>query len=162
MTQTEPVSRALTDEELVKRLRWPFGLSAKEIRTRLARVERHIDFDGTVTDEQERIRPTFCGRPLADFLAEEPFILQTWGSKGAVPFFQRHPHLPQPFLIISPTPISVASRDLWFDPLAIDPDFSGSRWLWKDLHALGVVRGTVYDDWIGHVWAPGCHIVSTF
>ena len=171
MPLTQPVSRVLTDEELVGRVRWPTGLDAQTVRLILTQVTRYIDFDGTITDESigsphsGRIggpRGTICGMPLAAFLAQEPFVIQTGGAEGAIPFFQRRPTLPQPLLIIAPPMISARTDDLWFDPAHVYPTFDGSAWLWKDLAALGIERGEVYDDWRGHVWAPGCTIIHDF
>jgi len=172
MPLTCPVSRVLTDEELLTRVRSPIlGLGAKDIRQALLQAERYIDFDGTITDEtigsrhSGRIgapRKTFCGVPLAAFLAQKPYVIQTGGAEGAVPFFERRPHLHQPLLIIAPPLISVATHDLWFDPAQVDPTFDGSAWVWKDLAAMGITRGEVYDDWKGHVFAPGCAIIHEF
>lgn len=167
MPLTQPVSHVLTDDALLKCLRWPQVLEPSEIRARLAQARRYIDFDGTLTDEvTDRLRETFCGKPLHAFLAEEPFVLQTWGSSGSrgaiATFLRRRPDLPQPLLIVAPTKVAVATRDLWFDPCELDPEFCGSHWVWKDLAALGITSGIVYDDWRDHVWAPGCEVITSF
>lgn len=163
MAFTQPVSRVLTDPELIERVWWPRQLSIHEIRGRIAIARRHIDFDGTLKDlATGRARDPFYGKPLAGFLAEEPFLVQTWGPEDAVPFFQRRPDLPQPLLILMPAGISLAVTDLWFDPCEIDPEFSGTRWTWKDLPGVGIRTGTVFDDDPHCLWAPGCDVVSTF
>ena len=167
MPLTQPVSHVLTDDALLKCLRWPQVLEPTEIRARLAQARRYIDFDETLTDEiTDRLRGTFCGKPLHAFLAEEPFVLQTWGSSGSrgaiATFLRRRPDLPQPLLIVAPTKVAVGARDLWFDPCELDREFCGSHWVWKDLAALGITSGVVYDDWRGHIWAPGCEVITSF
>lgn len=161
MASDRPESHVLSDEELFARVRWPLRLTIVEIRDRIKSTSRFIDHDDTLVVGR-RMRDSFCGFPLAEFLAQKPFLLQTWGSDGAVAFFRQRPLLPQPCLIISPPPRRFAVRDLAFDPMKADPDFSGDGWVCKDLAALGITHGEVYDDSPHRVWAPGCRIISDF
>ena len=154
-------SRVLSDRELISKVFWPLGLSADEIRRRIQWASRFIDFDDTIV-VGGRPRDPFCSLPLHVFLKQEPFLVQTWGPKGAVQFFSRRGDLPKPTLIISPPPIRVARGELWFDPMELDPSFSGDGWVWKDLKALGIDQGDVYDDTPHFVWAPGCRLISDF
>lgn len=161
MVRERPESRVLSDKDLVTRVKWPRGLTAEEIRGRIAAACRFIDFDETLV-VGGRVRDPFCGKSLASFLGEQPFLIQTWGPEGAVSFFRRRPELPQPLLIVDPPGIRVRLAELWFDPHEIDPDFCGDAWVWKDLLALGIAQGEVYDDSPHHVWAPGCTVIPPF
>ena len=84
-----------------KAIRWPRQPISDEELTAIVRgTNRFIDFDETIFDNDLR-RPfeLLCGKPLAEFLSEEPFILQTWTSDpiDAVKFSQSmygNPHLP--------------------------------------------------------------------
>ncbi len=177
---------SLTDADLVKVTRWPLGLSASEIREHIATAERYIDYDDTLAlaSNEDRPRPClrdpFCGRPLRAFLAEKPFLIQSNGMHGlhVWTFIQERRHeipegfrdvfeelfpadpFPRPLLIISPPTI-------WKPRLPGEPrsraycdDLELRQY--KDLYAIGVRRGEVYDDLGPCVYAPGCTVISEF
>lgn len=174
-----------TDEELVRATWWPLGLSAAEIRERIAAAERYIDYDDTLAlwkREGSRLRDPFCGKPLRTFLAEKPFLIQSQGghrfnvwtfieerrheipddmrTSSAVRGFLPDDPLPRPLLVICPPTI--------FMPRPADEPFSealcdaGELRQYKDLYAIGVRRGEVYDDLGPCVYAPGCTVISEF
>ncbi len=173
----------LTDEKLVRCVRWPRDLSAKEILAKLLLVERFIDFDNTlVVYHQSKLpilRDPFCGKPLAEFLAEKPFAIQTWHG-GILPealfdlderralttgdlehyasIFKTR-NLPQPALIFTP-PVRIikVSRDT----IPHRDDVDGRR-LCKDFQTLDLREGAeIYDDEPNHLCAPGFKIISSF
>ena len=127
----------------------PCPYSGQEIREIFAKVRRFVDYDGTIAGPRFTPRPKLCGRPLADFLSEEPFIVQTMNPEGARIFFrERHPELPQPVLIIVTPGFAFTDR-------------KGRPDLGKDLAALGISGVTVIDDLPPEgINAPGCTIVG--
>lgn len=161
MTSKKIESCVLSDAGLLKKVFWPLGLSVAEARARIAQAMRFIDFDGTLATDAG-VRDPFCGIPLTEFLAQDPYLIQTWGPDGAISLFRRRPDLPKPLLIIVPPPLGCGVKDLWFDPLKVEPEFCGDSWVWKDLASLGIAHGDVYDDSPHHVWAPGCRMISDF
>ncbi len=174
--------RTLTDERLVRATLWPLGLSAHEIRERIAAAERYVDYDGTLAawnPKPSRLRDPFCGRPLREFLAERPYLVHTQGAHGfrVWTFVPESRHEMEPDLAASypglipedplPRPLLVIIPPTAFQPRASDEephgedDPDGQR-QYKDLYAIGVRRGEVYDDLGARVYAPGCTIISTF
>lgn len=67
--------------------------------------------------------------------------------------------LPRPLLVIVP-PSVFKPRAPDEEPHSDDSD-DGLR-QYKDLYAIGVRRGEVYDDLGDRVYAPGCRIISAF
>lgn len=119
----KPASRPWSPDKIQRRLwYWPSDLSGEEVVERIRLTNRFIDFDGTlVLDPMGSIRPelrmVMCGKPVAEFLGEEPFVVQTWNLPGARAFFEAHPELSQPILIIEPPTWIVDPRT---DPLRRD------------------------------------------
>lgn len=173
---------ALTDEWIVRATMWPLGLSAGEIRERIAAAERYVDYDGTLADwdpERPRLRDPFCGRSLREFLAERPYLVHTQGAHEfrVWTFVPELRHEMDPDLAASyaglvpeeplPRPLLVIVPPSAFQPRAPDEephseDGPDGRRQYKDLYAIGVRRGEVYDDLGERVYAPGCTIISTF
>lgn len=174
-----------TDEELVRATWWPLGLSAAEIRERIAAAERYVDYDETLalgSQEGSRLRDPFCGKPLRAFLAEKPFLIQSQGGHrfNVWTFIEERRHeipddmrtasfvggllpvdpLPRPLLVICPPAI-------WMPRLPGEPRVRAycddvELRQYKDLYAIGVRRGEVYDDLGPCVYAPGCTVISEF
>lgn len=163
-------SRPLTDDELLKHIHDPTGLPVGEARRRLAAAKRFVDLDNTLYDhENERLRSTFCGRPLAAFLGESPWVLQSWNPEGAVTFVLLNRHLPPPLLVVEPPGLRVPKSslgDLYSGLRFIEaPDglAEDDEWVFKDLFALGATDVEVYDDFgPGGIHAPGCRVISQF
>lgn len=112
-----------------------------------------MDFDETLAD--------FSGRPiiplgsLSTFLAEEPFVVQTWNPEGAITFFrERFTELPQPLLIIDPPSFRGPANTVVVNG---EPEEWAS--VGKDFSALGITGATIFDDWPPElIRAPGCTI----
>lgn len=150
------MGRLLTDEELVRIVFWPEGLSATEIREMFRRVRRYIDLDWTIAFRGGSVvAQVICGRPLVEFLEEEPFIVHSHGS-NAVPFFTEHfPDLPKPEAIIFP-PLC-----RFIGPLVWEDDYVGHSG--KDFEALGVTGAVIIDDMMPYrIHAPGCTVVQPY
>ena len=90
--------------DLLQLVLWPEGPRDHDwVRETLDRVRRFIDFDGTIAEGHRRPRDEILGTPLAEFLAEEPFIVQTWNPGGAKIFFEvLFPDLPKPEMVVVP------------------------------------------------------------
>ena len=140
----------LTDEEILELVFWPKGsLTAQELRTILNTVRRFIDFDGTICAAwPSRDDATLRGKPLKEFLAEAPFIVQTWNSRGAMNFFvNEFPDLPKPVLIMA-------------IPCFFYIDKTGEQDVGKDFKALGIQGATIIDDLKPEeIHAPGCTVL---
>lgn len=173
----------ISDEDIAKHVRWPQNLSINEIRNRLRKSKRFIDFDNTLVLYRRSkfpiLRNPFCGKPLGEFLAEKPFIVQTWHG-GIMPvalfdlgerqklndmdreyfslIFQEN-LLPAPLLICTPPGLVMKV------PTGVSPhrhDVDGTRF-YKNLHALSIKQNVeIYDDEPNHIYAPGCKIISDF
>ncbi len=163
MRTAQSASRVLSNRELVQFVHLPTGLTGEEVRDRLDAAERFIDFDDTLwLVDRGFARMDFCGKPLARFLAERPFVMQTWNPEDASRFFLESPGLAQPLLVVEPPTLQVRVEDLDFDPCTADSNFDGLFWVWKDLSALGVHGKEVFDDDPDHLFAPGCRVVTEF
>jgi len=112
-------------------------------------VRRLVDFDGTITlpgklEGRGRIR----GRLLEDFLAEEPYVVQTWNPLAAVLFFtEQRPELAKPLLILITPMLDV---------------MDGGRLVavGKDFAPFGISGVDIFDDMLPeHIRAPGCAIL---
>src|SRR5688572_20679821 len=94
------------DDDVFRYLVWSSRLisCARALREALRGVQRLIDFDGTIAvpgGGGHAPRDLIRGVPLAAFLAEVPFAVQTWNPPAAVRFFlELRPDLPRPELII--------------------------------------------------------------
>lgn len=176
-------SAQFSDEDIVKYVRWPENLSIGKIRDAFQKAERFIDFDSTlVLYKQSKLpvlRNPFCGKSLHEFLADKPFIVQTWHcSNFPVALFDLNERqklndrdwkyfslifqeslLPPPLLICTPPSLTIRV------PEGISPhryDIDGTR-LYKNLHSFGIRQNVeVYDDEPDHIYAPGCKIISDF
>lgn len=120
----------LTDREIVEIVRWPRDLrDPASIRTVLASVRRFIGYDEVLVDALGRPRAL---EEIQTFLAEEPFIIQTWNSGPAIHFFEvRFPELPQPLLVIKPPHFDMVT--------------DGRRIRGKDFTRLGLADAEIYD-----------------
>lgn len=153
----------ISDADLEQITWWPPRLSAAEIRQRIKSVTRFVDYDETLLGPGMMPRDPFCGRPLHEFLAEQPYIVVSngdlemlmwtfnvefaWGTRPVEERFAcivpSHP-LPLPVLIMHGI---------------------GSEGYLKDFAAMGVESGEIYDDCdMGerHIYAPGCTIITKF
>jgi hypothetical protein len=137
-----------SDDLLARVIYWPRNhnsYSFEEIRALFRTVRRFIDFDQTVAFRApgEYRAPTLRGKPLAEFLSEEPFIVQTINPNGAALFFGfDFPELPKPVMIIMP------------------PGRYADSGIWKDFEMLGITGATIIDDLPAHeIHAPGCLIL---
>lgn len=198
-----PESLPVDDAFLREFVYWPDGLSIDEIRARLRTARRFIDYEetlvdiGVANDGGPGLRWTFCGKPLREFLAEEPYVVVShamairlmWtfvperrklptgfppGHRLGATYDGRleitdvwcrnllpDPPLPSPLLIMRAPPLRVMLRP---GDASHPSDRNGRREYAKDLHALGVRSGEVYDDQNDDalVYAPGCTITSRF
>jgi hypothetical protein len=141
----------VTDERLVKHVFWPdpCPYDAAGIRLLFRHVRRYVDLDGTIATRAGRfVRPSLRGKTVAEFLAEEPFIVQTWNPEGAIMFFaERYPEYPKPILIIFPPGFPFINAE-------------GREDIGKDFAALGITGATIIDDWPPSDFnAPGCAIL---
>jgi hypothetical protein len=138
------------DESLLQYVWWPKNprKSAGEVRAILDRVQRFVDFDGTIVGDGMVPRGKILGRPLAEFLAEQAYVIQTWNPDGARKFFgEMFPEFSQPELILVPE--SLVEGDAM-------PDFVG-----KNFAALGVTDKIIIDDALDcEIYAPGCAVLK--
>ncbi|MFH1098902.1 MAG: hypothetical protein V1723_03210 [Candidatus Uhrbacteria bacterium] len=153
----------LYDEELRRCVHWPRPIPDTEsIRRILRTVRRFIDLDGTLIVEGGRIRPVFDGVPTPEFLAEEPYVIQTWNPDDAVQIVDTSPDLPPPVLIIQPPLVRICCGVIVRSPE--QHRHGGQRHdsekAAKDFEALGVAGVTIYDDTPEYVHAPGCTIIN--
>lgn len=152
----------LNTTALLRALRWPLGLfSLEEILARVAQAKRFIDFDETVFDNSER-RPfdLLCGKPIAEFLREEPFIVQTWNSdpENVARVFVEAA-FPEPLLIIAPPCKDIIhSPPFWYPPRQKFIRESVA----KDFEALGLKNIVIIDDFVDNfgIHAPGCTLLA--
>ena len=148
----------IPEEALPGLVIWPEKKwSAEEIRTIFNKVKRFIDMDKTLqlwrsNGEDEVIwyhNPTLRGKPIAEYLAEEPYVVHTWGKGIAVPFFiERYTHLPKPLFIFDPPP---------FVPPPVNGKHLEPR---KHFAELRITGATIIDDKPAEeIYAPGCIIL---
>lgn len=147
-----------TEVALLASIRWKNGVRDEDVLSTIRSTRRFVDFDGTIADELTGVRrELLCRVPLMTFLAEEPFVVQTWNSRGALAFFEFHTDLPRPRLVIKPP-----SRFKGEMPAAEGEVswLAGSATI-KDFEALGFTGKIIIDDWaaINRIHAPGCTIV---
>jgi len=119
------------------------------MRQALDGLKRFVDFDGTITKPGTfEARTSISGRPLAEFLGEEPYAVQTWNPVSAIRFFESdRPDLPKPRLILMTPMYDVLDDGIL---LAIGKDFS----------AFGITGAAIFDDMpSSHINAPGCVIL---
>lgn len=145
------MSTPVPDERLAKHVFWPdpCPYDAAGIRQLFRQVRRFIDLDGTISTHAGRfVRPSLRGKPVAEFLAEEPFIVQTWNPEGAIMFFaERYPDYPKPLLVIVVPGFPFTNGE-------------GMPDIGKDFEALGITGVTIIDDWPPSDFnAPGCVIL---
>ena len=115
-------------------------------------VKRLIDFDGTIAlpgAGGHAPRDAIRGVPLAAFLAEAPFAVQTWNPPAAIRFFlELRPDLPRPELIIIAPMRDVTDEHGAFVDVG------------KDFAAFGLSDAAIIDDLpAGAIHAPGCIIL---
>lgn len=150
----------LSDDDLLDFVAWPnpATLTGKRVREIIKSVRRFIDFDQTISDDNGWTgRDLLCGKLLHEFLAEEPFIIQTWNPAGARDFFfekGRFASLPRPRLILDP-PNKVIET---FTVVVNGEDEERFKFA-KDFEALGITGVQIIDDMPHLVHAPGCVIV---
>lgn len=112
-------------------------------------VRRLIDFDGTITlPGSRKARGSIRGTPLREFLAEEPYVVQTWNPDAAVRFFiEDRPELARPLMILVAPMLDVV----------VDGDLVA---IGKDLSLFGAAGAAIFDDMRPeHIHAPGCVIL---
>ncbi|MDO8493475.1 MAG: hypothetical protein Q7S19_02955 [bacterium] len=141
----------IDEDELTRFVVWPDKkLEPSEIRKIFEEVNRFIDFDQTIAMKAGRIaRPTLRGKPTAEFLAEESYIVQTWNPDGAVEFFtKRYPEFPKPVLIMMVPMFRFESPQQGHN-------------LGKNFAALSITGKTIIDDFLAEeMHAPGCIILQ--
>lgn len=143
------------DEDVFRYLVWSSRLigCAQALREALRRVQRLIDFDGTIAvpgNGGHAPRDQIRGVPLAAFLAEVPFAVQTWNPPAAVRFFlELRQDLPRPeLIIIAPMCDLLDERGAFVD-------------VGKDFAAFGISDAAIIDDMpAASIHAPGCTILS--
>lgn len=139
----------LDEADLPRLVSWPrTDFTSAEIRKIFAQANRFIDFDGTIAVGGTRMKPSIRGRPVPEFLAEEPFVIQTWNETGAKEFFTSlYPELPQPLLImLVPAFESVSSV--------------GGNHIGKNFAALRLTGKTIIDDLpFLMIHAPDCQVL---
>ncbi len=122
-------------DKLMRSLRWPHNATPEFVLNAVSKVRRFIDFDQTIHfGRKGGIGKTLRGKPIREFLSEEPFIVQTWNPSGAMFFFHDNPDFPQPVLILTPPGFKVLGDDGRVD-------------CGKDLDAIGVCNKVIIDDW---------------
>lgn len=143
------------DDDVFQYLVWSSRLigCARALCEALRGVQRLIDFDGTIAVPGaggHQPRDAIRGVPLASFLAEAPFAVQTWNPPAAVRFFlELRPDLPRPELIII-----APMRDVT-DEQGVFVDVG------KDFAAFGISDAAIIDDMPAEaIHAPGCTILS--
>lgn len=149
------MSDALFDDEegegVLRYLAWsPRAFrSADSLRAALRRIRRFIDFDGTIAAPRSFApMPRLRGKPLAAFLAEAPYAVQTWNPVSAMRFFlDDHPKLPRPRMVL----------------VAPMREFRGERGeigIGKDFSRLGIGGAHIIDDMPAEsIRAPGCVVL---
>lgn len=146
------MSNPIADADLPRLIFWPENVyDGPAVRAIFRRVRRYIDFDGTIAHGAGCIAAeTLRGRPLAEFLGEEEYVVHTHGI-GAVQFFEkRFPLLPKPTLIFIP-PFFRYVGPKWPD----DNHHGG-----KDFAALDITGAVIIDDLPPYrIQAPGCLIL---
>jgi hypothetical protein len=131
---------------------WPEevrSLAADQVVERVSRVRRLIDFDGTIAEKGTmEPRLSLRGRPLAETLAEEPYLVQTFNPVMALRFFELNPLLPPPVMVIvAPTRLDEAAASL--------PEGG------KDFRDLGLCGKEIIDDLDAEaILAPDCEVVA--
>lgn len=143
------------EEDLFRYLVWSSRWigCANALRAALRGVRRLIDFDGTIAMPGEgghSPRNAIRGVPLAEYLAEVPFAVQTWNPPAAIRFFlELRPDLPRPELII------IAPMCDLLDEQGAFVDVG------KDFAAFGISDAAIIDDLpASSIHAPGCVILS--
>lgn len=139
----------LDDNELLRQVAWPErgSCTAEHIREMLRSTGRYVDLEGTIAAAPD-LRPvaTVRGSPLSAFLAEVPYVCQTWNPMGAVAFFERNPDLMRPVLVIA-VPVFV-------DISSAGPGFG------KDFTIFGITNAEIVDDLPAEcIRAPGCTLL---
>ncbi len=124
--------------------------SASALRAAMRRIRRFIDFDGTIAAPRS-LAPmaSLRGKPLAAYLAEAPFAVQTWNPVSAMKFFlDDHPRLPRPkMVLVAPMREIIGERGAL---VAIGKDFS----------RLGIGGAHIIDDMPAEsIRAPGCVVL---
>lgn len=142
MSYTEP----LNDEELLNIVFGLNRLTANELRRILAETKRYIGFEGTIAS-LGIIKETLRGQPLAEFLAEKPYIIQTLDPVMASYFFRNHPALPQPVLVLEIPYGQVGETG------------RGSPIIGKNFACLGLKDVEIIDANPATVFAPGCIVL---
>ncbi|MBI5140105.1 MAG: hypothetical protein HZA94_01500 [Candidatus Vogelbacteria bacterium] len=140
----------LLEEELPNIVIWPERkFTGEEVHSILNRVSRFVDFDKTVSDDGVTPVPNLRGKSVGDFLAEESYVIQTWGAQNAVKFFvERFPNFPKPLLIIVPP--AFMNKDADNKILGFGKNFS----------ALQLTGKTIIDDEPEErIYAPGNTVV---
>lgn len=139
------------DTRLCRYVIWPDDPAPTDAEFRKAfdDVMRFIDFDGTISEPFMQPRGTLCGEPLAEFLGQEPFIVQTWNPGGAIEFFtELHPDYPQPVMVIVVPQFRYTDDD-------------GKRQRGKDFTVFCISGKIIIDDRPKHeIRAPGCIVLQ--
>lgn len=149
--------------DIAKQIIWPERkFTIEEVRAIFRSVNRFIDCDGTIFLGCERdesgevieidgkpipiLNPTLCGKPIEEFLREEPFIVQTQGT-FADELWQGG-WLPASF----PKPVLIIVPPIWY----YNPD----KEYGKNFAALGITGATIIDDEPPEtIHAPGCIVL---
>ncbi len=153
----------LSDEELVQYVMWPMvtAMTPKRCRDILDNVNLFVDFDQTIVHYADRkvddiflgleLLPDILGIPMYDFLAQEPYIIQTWRTMcdWNQLLWAFCVHLDQPM----PIPEMVIYTPRFDIPKELQKEYSHG----KDFEVLGVKDKTIIDDMEAHeIHAPGC------
>ncbi len=152
MSNKERLTREfIVDEEFLPKLvDWPEKkFTPSEVREIFDRTNRFIDFDQTIAWGSGLFpKDKLCGKPTAEFLTEEPYVVQTWNPGGAVEFFTEiYPEYPKPLMIIIMPAFELEVR--------IDGGSFG-----KNFAALSLTGKTIIDDLHPKkIHAPNCTIL---
>lgn len=141
----------ISNNELLKHVFWPEReyFTPSEIRDILNETNRFIDFDQTIASYAGEVaRPILRGKPATEFLAEEPYIVQTWNPDGAIKFFtQKFTFYPKPRLIILPPSFRFITKE-------------GDHNIGKNFSAFCIIGKIIIDDMSPEkIYAPGCVIL---
>lgn len=155
---------ALSDEELMKHyLQWPrtAAMTPRRFRETLDAVSLFIDFDQTMvhyanheTDDMFlglELFPTILGIPTHDFLAQEPYIIQTWRTMCD------WNELLWAFCVSLNPPLPIPEMVIYAPKFTIPKELVTEYRHGKDFETLGVTNKTIVDDMAPHeIHAPGC------
>lgn len=154
---------ALSDEELCARyVLWPRGryMNPARMRETLNRVQRFIDFDQTIMTAakdqtsglyRRELYPHILGIPTREFLAEEPYIIQSWAGCDWNWFLWE--------LYVETNHLSFSLPEMVIGPPAfeIEPGLRFEFDTGKDFRPFRITGKIIIDDMFSsEICAPGC------